>query len=1367
MSKGAIVLSAVPNVVGGTLGQQVEHYQNRNIIIYCGSGTAGGFSAITNMANISHMHGLPTVLGAVSITSHSNAWTISVPDFITTAALPYHDHGPVDIIPIVGSNMTLSSASNGLTIGMPQFITTAPALTHTHDYAGTGTTITGGFMTLDSNGLALNITGGGGAADGYNIIAAGTQTADTVGTVMFSNSHGISFGMSGGSRITASYTQSTHDHPYIHSSLSNIFLTDLQDAIGTQTAESNVTWTADSRGISLDARGYAGTMTSATNVGLSVDSRGISVSLDTAGLTSFGDGVNILAAGSVTAGSLQTVLFNDANGISFGMDTDSTAITARHNAYSATSMFSASFLNTGEPHIQQMVVSDSTYTSGSVILSGSNNVTVSYNSDTIFISGPGTHDIQTGISGIIVSDTTFTSGSVSFKNTNSISFGSDGENILTASIAFPSQSQQPVWYSASGEAFSSNTLEFNPAGGVSFYLTNGSVAGSVRTDYLDSQSHQEIAISDSLASFTFDTLSLGAENGLTLYLSDSSLVGSYTVPTLTDVSRVISFNEASGELSLSVSRNLTLSPLNGSTYSLYGPANIINSFSVSGNRTTSNSSNITGGGFILAGGNNITLSQHNNSISIIGTGGIRLGASNTTYDTGIVHISAGSNVTVGTTENAGIQYIRIDANLSGDTAYDGYNIIAAGSETAGTATTVLFSDSNGVSFGLSGNILTASIDDYAGTGITTGTITGTNINITAGSNGINFVYPSLLTSALQTAIQGIIVSDATFSEGSVSFKNSNNVSFGSDGSNIVTVSFHNVMSYSVQGTQTSGSILEFANTNGVSFSLTGDVVGATVRTDYMSSQSSSVFARTGFTSTTTAGSLINATLDTLGLRIGVPSFITNTLGAAGTGFTSVSQAGSNISGFLNSGGLGLLIPPYLTTAMQSACTSVLARTGFSSTTTAGIDIGGTLNTSGLSLAIPRYLTTAMPFQSSTRFIGTATAQTNVTWTVDSRGISFNAGNYARTGATTASTTGSDIKVTLNTGGLYMGIPNFGTGVGGGAGTGITTNTITGTRITGTLNSAGLSMLVPRYITTGLAASDIADVVFVDSLGTNLTWGSSLGTGASSRTTYIYASAGGGGAAVASWQLAGTRTAGTTSRSFDRLYLEGYNNITLSGSSNTIRLSVANAAGQSYQPMAFSGSNGSSNASTITFGNLNGLSHYISNGSLVGSYTVPTQTSQPRVVSLNGSSGSMSISALNTAVTISNNNSTIGISVRTYPAQSQQPMYYSANVSSTSNILRFSNTHNVSFSLSNGQVVASAAPSGLRAIGNTVNSSAFTSGSVMLSGANITVNTSTASGGRQYLQISAPQIGYLYFSNSHITWGSSINGLSTSIYAVTA
>ena len=74
---------------------------------------------------------------------------------------------------------------------------------------------------------------------------------------------------------------------------------------------------------------------------------------------------------------------------------------------------------------------------------------------------------------------------------------------------------------------------------------------------------------------------------------------------------------------------------------------------------------------------------------------------------------------------------------------------------------------------------------------------------------------------------------------------------------------------------------------------------------------------------------------------------------------------------------------------------------------------------------------------------------------------------------------------------------------------------------------------------------------------------------------------------------------------------------------------------------------------------------------------------------------------------------------------------------------------------------------IRGLGNTA-TVPFTSGSVVLSGVNLTVNTSQgggASSASQYLQVSGPSIGYLFFSNSSHSWGSSVVGVSTSIWII--
>lgn len=163
------------------------------------------------------------------------------------------------------------------------------------------------------------------------------------------------------------------------------------------------------------------------------------------------------------------------------------------------------------------------------------------------------------------------------------------------------------------------------------------------------------------------------------------------------------------------------------------------------------------------------------------------------------------------------------------------------------------------------------------------------------------------------------------------------------------------------------SALTFNNANGVTFGLTGSVITGSVATTYRASNDA-----VGLNSAFTAGPLA-MTVNSAGISLNASS-------AAGTT--------SGFGGNLLSGSM-------------------------------------THNTAGLNLSInhPAWLTTA---RASNDAVGVNTAATNVTWTVNSSGISLNAGGYAGTG-----TSATNASVTLNSNGLAISVAAPG---GGGAGT---------------------------------------------------------------------------------------------------------------------------------------------------------------------------------------------------------------------------------------------------------------------------------------------------------------------------------------------
>lgn len=207
---------------------------------------------------------------------------------------------------------------------------------------------------------------------------------------------------------------------------------------------------------------------------------------------------------------------------------------------------------------------------------------------------------------------------------------------------------------------------------------------------------------------------------------------------------------------------------------------------------------------------------------------------------------SGTNIS-GTLASNGLQL----SVAAGGGGADGYNIIAAGGSTANSTGTIVFSNSNGVSFGLNGATVTATVaTNYQSQGayLTTArastdgiglnsALTANGVSMTANSSGLSLNFPAFLTTAMQ-------------------------------------------------------------------------------------SQSSSVFAKTGFTSTTTAGTAVVGTLNTNGLSIGVPAFL-----------TTAQPVGA-----------------YLTTAMQTGSQSQLWVMGNSSATIGGTNISGTMYSNGMSLS---------------------------------------------------------------------------------------------------------------------------------------------------------------------------------------------------------------------------------------------------------------------------------------------------------------------------------------------------------------------------------------------------------------------------------
>lgn len=192
---------------------------------------------------------------------------------------------------IVTASVTVQSTQGSIGVSAGAAANTVSALTFSNSN-GVSFGLNAGTVTASHNGLTSQ----------SNQAASGQNGSFTFQTLSFGNSNGISFGSSGSS-ITAS-----------HNALTTARASN--DAIGLNTAQSNVTWTVNSSGLSFDARGYAGTGTSATNASITLNSNGLAVSVAAPGAAAENNWVHLTGntAGNTTV-SGSTVVFSGGNNI--------------------------------------------------------------------------------------------------------------------------------------------------------------------------------------------------------------------------------------------------------------------------------------------------------------------------------------------------------------------------------------------------------------------------------------------------------------------------------------------------------------------------------------------------------------------------------------------------------------------------------------------------------------------------------------------------------------------------------------------------------------------------------------------------------------------------------------------------------------------------------------------------------------------------------------------------------------------------------------------------------------------------------------------------------------------------------------------
>ena len=646
-----------------------------------------------------------------------------------------------------GVTLGVSTAANGATITGSH-----NALTSQSNQAFSASGGSSAFQTLgfsNANGFTFSNSNGS-VVGSYTVptqsqqpMAASAENGSfTANTLSFSNANGISFGTSAGSAITASHNAITTARA------SN-------DGIGLNTAQSNVTWTVNSSGLSLDARGYAGTATSVTG--------GAAVTLNSNGLAFNGASLAGTSSGFTGANISASITHNTA-GLALSMSV----------AAGGGANFSAGVSTGGNTS------GDTGITGTRMVFAGGNNITLSQATDangaTITFSGANAGGAQTGISGIVVSNTTYTSGTVSFSNANGISFGSSAGQAITASYTVPSTAGliSAVGVTGQNGNFTTTGLSFSNANGVSF----GTSAGSAITASVAAQTNQTIggyfvgnttgqssSSTVDARSFSFDgagIVSAGWSNG-TVRISATQSNQAFSAGAASSTFQTLSLQDSNG---VSFSNNAgairVTHALAGTATAITGLASMtVNSGGISFNGTGLAGTGTTFNGANISGSMTVNTAGVNLSMSVAAPGGA---ASQTLYATGNTTVNSSGTVALSSvlmrgygvlslgTSNGSVLFSTPDPVTLAPNWYAVGNTTGASSSTTLPADTISIQGAGGVSVGYTNGSIV--ISGGAGGGVTP---------VASASNG-------------------------SFSFTTLAFSNANNVTFGTSAGSIITAS---------------------------------------------------------------------------------------------------------------------------------------------------------------------------------------------------------------------------------------------------------------------------------------------------------------------------------------------------------------------------------------------------------------------------------------------------------------------------------------------------------------------------------------------------------------------------------------------------
>ena len=361
-----------------------------------------------------------------------------------------------------------------------------------------------------------------------------------------------------------------------------------------------------------------------------------------------------------------------------------------------------------EPAIRSISAGTTVATSREVVFANANGVSFGAAGNTITAS----INAGTGAFGGISAGTQLaTSGTVVFSNSNSISFGMSNSSVVTASYSNPIAFGVSTGGNTTGDTGTSQgTVVFVGAGNVT--LSEQTAPGQQMTIVINATlpvtSNNGVFVAAGTQTATNGTVFFANSNGLSFGMSNSTQVTASfdAIKTIAAGTTQIT----NGEVVFSDSNNVSFGA-NGSTITASVSQSVqpaIGALGVSTGGNTAGDTGTTIGTYVLAGIGNVTLSQATAlgsqatlTISVSqSTGPAAIAAGTQTGTSGTIVFANSNNVTFGMSLSS-----QVTASFSQAPTP---NAISAGT-TQITSGTAIFSNANGVSFGIDGQTVTASV----------------------------------------------------------------------------------------------------------------------------------------------------------------------------------------------------------------------------------------------------------------------------------------------------------------------------------------------------------------------------------------------------------------------------------------------------------------------------------------------------------------------------------------------------------------------------------------------------------------------------------------------------------------------------------